>query len=159
MAALGTRPPGTPSSAREAMGTALDTLLAAEAAHKAAVDRAAADRDAAVKQAAAAEKQRVQQATAAAAKQRDAVNRIVGEADRLSHQASSAVGAASIKLPATSQTVVVPASSAAPDRELAAGQLEMQSAFAGLGRALKELERVRQTLIVRALRKVGLPPM
>lgn len=159
MSPSGATQPGKPATPRAAIATALEALAAAESSHTRSVDRAAADRDTARKQAAAEETNRVQQATSAAAKRRNAVNRVVAETDRLSRQADQALAAASVKHPAALPPVTVPASASEAELELIASQRAMQAAFASLGQALKELERVRRTLIVRALRKVGLPPL
>lgn len=148
-----------PYSARSAIAAALTAYETVSNQRQDNEQRAHAAHDAAVRQA----RNGHQKAVAAAKKQADAertqVSRLLKEIDQHLKQAESALSTAAITAPSSQPSPSHSAPGQTPEEMLISSQHAFVDAQHRLVDALQELERVRTTLLVRAMRKIGLPPL
>jgi hypothetical protein len=153
-------PSGGNYSARGAMAKALEALKAAERDRKDAETKATAARDAASRQATDSRDRALKTAQTQATAARDAVQKLLSDVERTCRDAEQALKGAFVKVPPAGQTTINPAQTvSSPDQALRTAHNDMVKAWNDLVDAMKELERVRGTILVRVARKIGLPPI
>lgn len=155
-----TSPAGSNYSARGAMAKALETLRTAERERHDAEARATSVRDAATRQATDVRDRALKSALAQATTGRDSLQKTLSDVERTVRASEQAMKNAHIKLPPGGATSVSPGqTTVSPDQALRTVYNEMVTAWNEFVDAMKELDRVRGTILVRITRKIGLPPL